>query len=379
MFTTLTTFTMLQSGGPLKQILIPCDICSEEKPVTEYVHHDSKDDMSFEWNIPVPPDCLQHLAPQIQHLKRGVCLACLRAHVENQLQTQGALNISCIYAHDGSRQRFTDDWVPYAQFFLSPDSQARFGQESVDSFTRNTNATVWKCPAGCGYGDGILLPDISGYPHVECTGCKGQFCASCQVPWHADQTCQLYRHLHPEVRDHEEEERLQQLSEVGARRCRACQLAIVKEGGCHTVECAHCKRSFLWAEAEPMVSPTESRTAAQAVSVGGADPEEEDIYFYDHSTGIWVREVCELDAIRGRQAGRRYVRKPSSDRPAFTIADDSEEGFLLAFTHSDHGEGAQSLAEALDAELDRLGPQSADTRWDPNRDPLVLAIREGEA
>lgn len=224
-----------------------------------------------------------------------------------------------------------------------------------------------------------MLSDTSGYPHIECTGCNSQFCASCQVPWHAHQTCQLYRHLHSEVRDHEEEERLQQLSEVGARCCLRCQLAIVKEGGCHSVECAHCKRSFLWAEAEQVVSPTESRTAAQAVGVGGADPEEEDIYLYDHSTGIWVREVCELDDIRGRQAGRRYVRKPPSDRPAFTTADNSEEGFLLAFTHSDHGEGAQSLAEALDAELDRLGPQSADTSWDPNNDPLVLVIREGRA
>jgi len=148
---------MLQSGGPLKQILILCDICAEEKPVTEYIHQNSKDGTSFGWNVPVPPGCLQHLAPQLQHWKRRVCLACLRAHVENQLQTQGALNISCVYAHDGSRQGFTDDRGPYAQFFLSPHFQAQFGQESVHTSTRNTNATVWKCPAGCGYGDGILL------------------------------------------------------------------------------------------------------------------------------------------------------------------------------------------------------------------------------
>jgi hypothetical protein len=371
---------MLQIGGPPKQILIPCDVCAEEKPIKEYVYLDPKNDRFMEWNLPVPPGCLQHLAPQLQHWKRGVCIACLHAHVETQLQTRGALNISCVHAHDSSRQGSAEDWLPYSQFFLSPKSHAQFGQESIRSFTQSTNAAIWACPAGCGYGDGILLPaDTAGYPKVECPGCNGLFCASCVVPWHVNQTCQLYRTLHPGVRDQEEEDRLQQLTELGARRCPRCQFAIVKEGGCHIVECAHCTISFLWVEAEQVVSPTESRTAAQAVGVGGADREEEDIYLYDHSTGVWVREACEMDDIRGRQAGKRYVRKPSCDRLAFTTADDSGESFLLAFTHSDNGKGARSLAEALDAELDRLGPQSANTPWNVDEDPLVRAILEGRA
>jgi ribosomal protein L37AE/L43A len=185
--------------------------------------------------------------------------------------------------------------------------------------------------------------------------------------------------LHPEVRDPEEVSHLQQLSELGVHRCPRCQLAFVKEGGCHILNCGNCKLSFLWAEAEQVVSPTESRTAAQAVGIGESDSEEDDIYLYDHNTGVWVREVCELDDIRGRQTGRRYVRKESSDRPAFTTADDTGESFLMAFIQTDRGEGAETLAKALDAELDRLGPQSATTRWDPNTDPLVLAIREGRA
>ena len=76
---------MLQSGDPPKQNLIPCDVCAEKKPVTEYVHQGPKDGSSFECNLPVRLNDLQHLAPELQHWKRGICLACLRVHVESQL------------------------------------------------------------------------------------------------------------------------------------------------------------------------------------------------------------------------------------------------------------------------------------------------------
>jgi hypothetical protein len=120
-----------------------------------------EDSNYFEWNVQIPAVCLQHVAQQLQQWKRGVCLECLRAHVETQLRTVGALNISCIQPNDKLSQSATRDWVQYAHYFLTTESQLGFGQESVDSLTRNTNATIWKCPAGCGYGDGILLPDTS--------------------------------------------------------------------------------------------------------------------------------------------------------------------------------------------------------------------------
>ncbi|KAJ4334824.1 hypothetical protein N0V95_009067 [Ascochyta clinopodiicola] len=297
----------------------------EDKPLTDYIHKiKERGAITKQWDIPIPLGCLPHIAPELLDLKGG-------------------------------------------QLF--------------EAFILVTNTRVWACPSSCGYSDGILEPNVtSGFPHVECPGCHGRFCANCKVNWHTDQTCQQYRAGHPEVRDKDEEKQLREMARLGARRCPRCQFVIIKDGGCDHVFCEQCHFDFTWPKAEIVTAPVETYVPAASHASGSTfrgwaqlRQAQEDhinrnriddtpfnisdsdsnrshtqpdngIFYYDIDIAAWSPQVCELEAIAGREAGKRFIRHPSLDRDG-----------LWAFIEVDREhEGGVDLFEALTLESQRL-------------------------
>lgn len=68
--------------------LITCDVCIEEKPLTDYVHQRKEKGTSKEWSIPLPDGCVSHLAPELLNMEGGTCTDCLRSHIASQLETR---------------------------------------------------------------------------------------------------------------------------------------------------------------------------------------------------------------------------------------------------------------------------------------------------
>jgi hypothetical protein len=387
-------------SGPI----IKCDVCCEDKPLNEYIHKIKEQIVvTEEWNLPAPFGCLPHLAPELLKMEGGVCTNCLRSHILTQFETRGAINIDCIQSHPtyllppelpmGEPRTLSKSqrWLPYAHHFLPKNLLDQFHQQLFDHFIHTTTATLWTCPSKCGYGDGILQPNNTpGFPHIECPGCQGRFCANCRVPWHDRQTCQQYRALHPEIRDKDEVRQLHEMARLGARHCPRCQFIIVKDGGCDHVHCAQCHFDFFFPKAERVVAPPPDYVPAPADSAAASSfkgwsklrqaqqehidrnlltdkpfdigindsQHEEGVFYYDPETDLWTSDICELDEIAGRAAGRRYIRQESRDRDdlwAFVVVEGGQQGSI-------------SLHEALMSELHmpfRIPPEILQVLGDP--------------
>lgn len=246
----------VQIAGRVEDVFT-CKVCAEEKPVSQFIHFTLKKD-DIEINIPIPPNCRDHLIPGWDdECYDPVCVKCIRTHIIIQLRDRGPQRISCIKDHSDNDWEDIDwednDWCLYAPGFLPKKIHHYYTQRSFEEFWER--AEKWVCPHHCGIKNiTIDLKATIGYPHVECPGCLGRFCAGCKVEWHAGLSCQQYRAKHPDVRDEDEEAILQGLADFDARRCPQCQYIIIKDGGCDHMECEVCNYTFDWEQAEH-VSP----------------------------------------------------------------------------------------------------------------------------
>lgn len=111
------------------------------------------------------------------------------------------------------------------------------------------NANLFACLApGC---DAVALADstVLGYPQVECTSltCKARWCAVCRTAWHADQTCaEVHAAAVTAQISDAERETLALMQVRDAKRCPNCQLVIERDGGCSSMFCTGCQKSFNW-------------------------------------------------------------------------------------------------------------------------------------
>ena len=109
-----------------------------------------------------------------------------------------------------------------------------------------------------------------GYPHVQCPSptCKARCCATCRTAWHPGQTCaEVHAAAATAQISEEERDTLALMQKVDARRCTNCQLVILKDGGCPSMECGGCGKKFNWEEAAsvvPGVRKPEPQTAFQS-------------------------------------------------------------------------------------------------------------------
>ncbi|KAF9692630.1 hypothetical protein EKO04_009629 [Ascochyta lentis] len=351
--------------------LITCDICVEDKLLTDYIHKiEGHGAVTEQWNVSIPHGCLPHIAPELLNMEGGICTDCLQTHILTQFGSRGAINIACIHTYPPAPAQVitpddvvstltasTHNWLPYAHRFVPPEQHSTYFQQLFDSFIHTTGRPLWACPSNCGCSNFILEPKSTpGFPHVECPGCHVRFCANCKVNWHTDQTCQEYRATHPEVRDKDEEKQLREMARLGARRCPRCQFVITKDGGCDHMFCEQCHFNFDWSQAELVIAPVEIYIPAPAPAPSARTPgsafrgwaqlrqaqeayitrnqisdtpfnigndnsnsnsntthHQNNISFFDLDLRLWLPEVCELDALVAREAGKRFIRHPALD------------------------------------------------------------------
>ncbi|KAF1358031.1 hypothetical protein EJ07DRAFT_157052 [Lizonia empirigonia] len=296
-----------------------------------------------QWNLPVPSGCLPHIAPELVDLQSGVCTGCLRAHILTQFETRGAVNISCVQTHAAAPARVliprdmlatytasTHNWLPYAHGFLSPDRHEAFYKQLFDLYL-HTSATLWDCPSKCGYSAGVLQPnDTPGFPHVECPGCHGRFCANCKrfSTRVKQRSCAKW---HGWARD-------------GVPGAMPLGLHLVAGGARGRPSASHV----------PASSTNPSDISSQDWAHIRHDPS---IFFLDRHTKSWARGPCELDALAAQQAGKRFIRQRSHDRAhlwAFIQVDGTHEGGVTLPEILEYLKGNLRPGDALPEITDRM-------------------------
>ncbi|CAM6127737.1 unnamed protein product [Calypogeia fissa] len=72
---------------------------------------------------------------------------------------------------------------------------------------------------------------------TQCMECYRLFCVECQVPWHANLSCQQYQRLPASEKDEEDLKLLELAKEQNWRRCKKCRSLIVLAHGCFHMTC----------------------------------------------------------------------------------------------------------------------------------------------
>ncbi|OCL04970.1 hypothetical protein AOQ84DRAFT_356156 [Glonium stellatum] len=263
---------------PEPQGPITCRICVEEKPVSEFV----KLSRSRKAAINLPFDCQKHLSYQPGNSKasNAVCKSCISSSLSAGLDTVGAERLGCL--EPGCE---ADPWdYSYLVLYLPADALEQYHEQMFAAFM--AEETTWQClNTDCG-SVGLLEQNVAGFPNIVCSECKRRSCALCRVEWHEGISCQVYREKHQkEFITSEEKATLRMLSKKGAKRCPRCQMAIEKDGGCDSMYCMHCRRTFAWYSAEPV----------RSVGTKKAMPKPPPLPDY------W-QETCEADALANQAA-----------------------------------------------------------------------------
>lgn len=195
-------------------------------------------------------ECYPHLARN--PARRGVdpvCKTCIGAFMAARLDTHGARRVSAGCVEPGCRTAWPWEMV-MAYFPLS-----RLEEYNFASFEHwRADAELFAClTPGCGFV-GILDQQTPGYPQVQCNQCAARSCAECRIPWHGAQTCAEVSAT--AVTAHMSDEEMETLRLMQARdgkRCPNCQLVIEKDGGCPSMFCPGCKKTFDWESAASAV------------------------------------------------------------------------------------------------------------------------------
>jgi len=90
-------------------------------------------------------------------------------------------------------------------------------------------------------------------PMIFCYKCKYCWCSQCDVPWHADVTCQEYQTWKKNLKVKKLKEKteyhtllFEEWVKKNAKVCVSCGHAIQKNGGCNHMTCSRCRSQFCW-------------------------------------------------------------------------------------------------------------------------------------
>jgi len=209
-----------------------CSICCEEKPASEFPSRPPNGKKALSKYSDVPTTCAKHL-----HIScdTPVCKQCITAYLTASLDLKEPDKLGCPTL--GCKAIWDKKFI---QAYLTVHAFANYSQLLFQRLI-NKEDIIWCHDPICGEGGVIELNGIktipAGYPNLECASCKKRQCVLCKVEWHKDKTCQEYREEHGEDQDVEEQRVLQMMMHRGARRCRHCQLAVEKDGGCDYMLC----------------------------------------------------------------------------------------------------------------------------------------------
>ena len=299
-----------------------CSICCEDKPALEFPMRPPHRRKALSTYSDVPISCAKHLNVAC---KTPVCKRCITAYLTASLELKGADKLGCPAMDCGAV------WGQnFIQAYLTVHAFANYSQQLFQQLMAQENV-IWCYDPQCGEGGIIeshngIKATPAGYPNLECASCKKRQCVLCRVEWHKDMTCQQYRENHGEDRDAEEQQVLRMMVRRGARRCRHCQLAVEKDGGCDYMFCMrstktlppffpgyanvlttiigpHCHQQFYWLTAEPVranIIATRQAAKKEEPALSISDP---------------LSRICEADAAARRAAAVAAARNRPIQQP----------------------------------------------------------------
>ncbi|CAM6086457.1 unnamed protein product [Calypogeia fissa] len=203
--------------------------------------------------------CLETLLPSdmvsLTGCKHQFCFGCLSQHVENEISTS-KVPIRCPEFADCAR--FMDDRE--CEHLISPQAFDKYFTRLVESAISDSEKVY--CPfKGCSAmmyrpsdhdeknsTDIYAASSSSSTPKdtsAECMECHRLFCVQCNVPWHANLTCQEYQALPSNERDAEDIQLLELAKENKWRKCGKCRSLIMLASGCFHMTC-RCGNQFCY-------------------------------------------------------------------------------------------------------------------------------------
>ncbi|KAM3194361.1 hypothetical protein ACQJBY_070808 [Aegilops geniculata] len=165
------------------------------------------------------------------------CFSCMKEHVKIKLL--GGTLPAC--PQDGCTTKLT---VKDSKIFLTPqllEIMVQCIREGQIPPTQKIYCPYSKCSTLMSLREVIsswaLMYTVAGGPTLrKCIKCKGLFCISCKVPWHAGMSCCDYKRKYPHVRP--EDAKLQNLAQQRSwRKCVKCNHMIELAEGCYHITC----------------------------------------------------------------------------------------------------------------------------------------------
>jgi hypothetical protein len=224
------------------RVSVTCRICYEDKAAAEFPKAPPK--VRFIRNLPpwmqprpkpgdVPATCVTHLTIHKQNKEGPVCKGCITASLSASLDLKSAELLGCLDEDCNEVWDATD----HVGRYLSTEDFTRFSDSLFQTYVATNKQIKYCINNECGVGS-LIEVNRPGYPQMECFHCKKRACLNCNVEWHRDQTCQEYRLKNvAEAQSKEEIQALKALQKQKARRCPHCSLAVVKDGGCPSMQC----------------------------------------------------------------------------------------------------------------------------------------------
>jgi hypothetical protein len=225
-----------------------CRICVEELTTINFPTWVPlwRSKLRNDWDV--PSECIAHLGrnPNRRNID-PICKTCIGRAMSACLDVRGARHVGVGCIEPGCRNLWGWDFV---MKYMPAEALEKYNMEMFEVWRHDTRIKPVSCISPVCNAMGLPDPFAPGYPHVVCNECTIRFCAQCLVPWHKDVTCAEHAAKQVDEKMSEsEKETLKLMQTKDAKRCPNCFLVIEKDGGCHSMKCLGCNKSFNWATA----------------------------------------------------------------------------------------------------------------------------------
>ncbi|KAG6555635.1 hypothetical protein Mapa_002871 [Marchantia paleacea] len=206
------------------------------------------------------PICLENVREADTFVVKGClhrfCVSCLTQHVQIRVKSNQVpvkCPQDCSYSVD----------VEQCRNILTPDLVESYTKSLIEASipeSERVYCPFTNCSALMSKGDlnPSSRPSSSRQPNpfvfgrVECMECHRLFCVECQVPWHADMSCEDYHNLPPDGRDAADIKLYKLASNQNWQRCKKCRRMIELDQGCYHMTC-RCGHEFCYKCGAPWV------------------------------------------------------------------------------------------------------------------------------
>ncbi|KAI8710918.1 RING-type domain-containing protein [Fusarium sp. LHS14.1] len=167
------------------------------------------------------------------------CTACLRRHIETQLDQHGRGGcrlLTCPSLGCGRRLEYEE-----VRLYASDDAFFKYDEYLKMEALNQIPSFRWCLAEHCSSGQ---IHDLVFDNHVACGDCGYQMCFYHQVKWHEGLTCEEYDSL-KENGDPRFQE-TQDWMMANTKSCPECGINLQKGDGCFHMTCTLCRHQFCW-------------------------------------------------------------------------------------------------------------------------------------